>query len=214
MYAAVLSAIALPSSGRSVCDSPDTIQGGSVQDVVVLGNHTQRNLQMKSSQNIVSVSDEFLNANLGGSLMQSLKSIPGVKAMSIGSGESKPSIRGLGFNRMAVTENGIKHEGQQWGEDHGLEINQFDVDRVEIVKGPSALLYGSDAIGGVINLFSDRVPDRPFGGKAHLFARSNNASLGAAVQLGGAMRNGFYWKATLTGSDYADYRVPTDSIQY
>ena len=77
------------------------------------------------------------------------------------SGESKPSIRGLGFNRMAVTENGIKHEGQQWGEDHGLEINQFDVDRVEIVKGPSALLYGSDAIGGVINLFSDRVPDRP-----------------------------------------------------
>ena len=72
MYAAVLSAIALPSSGRSVCDSPDTIQGGSVQDVVVLGNHTQRNLQMKSSQNIVSVSDEFLNANLGGSLMQSL----------------------------------------------------------------------------------------------------------------------------------------------
>lgn len=214
MYAAVLSAIALPSSGRSVCDSPDTIQGGSVQDVVVLGNHTQRNLQMKSSQNIVSVSDEFLNANLGGSLMQSLKSIPGVKAMSIGSGESKPSIRGLGFNRMAVTENGIKHEGQQWGEDHGLEINQFDVDRVEIVKGPSALLYGSDAIGGVINLFSDRVPDRPFGGKAHLFARSNNASLGAAVQLGGVMRNGFYWKATLTGSDYADYRVPTDSIQY
>lgn len=214
MYAAVLFVAALPSYGRTDNDSSDTIRGGSVQDVVVLGNHARRSLQMKSSQNVVSVSDDYLHANLGGSLMQSLRTIPGVKAMSIGSGESKPSIRGLGFNRMAVTENGIKHEGQQWGEDHGLEINQFDIDRVEIVKGPSALLYGSDAIGGVINLYSDRVPDRILEGKARLFAHSNNASLGAAVQLGGAMKNGLYWKATLSGSDYADYRVPADSIQY
>lgn len=79
--------------------------------------------------------------------MQSLSSIPGVKAINIGSSQSKPAIRGLGFNRMAVTENGIKHEGQQWGEEHGLEIDQFAVDCVEIIKGPAALLYGSDAIG-------------------------------------------------------------------
>ncbi|MDD7317648.1 MAG: TonB-dependent receptor [Prevotella sp.] len=185
-----------------------------MQNVTVLGNTSQRNLIMKSSQNMVRVTEDFINENLGGSLMQSLQTIPGVKAMSIGSGESKPTIRGLGFNRMAVTENGIKHEGQQWGEDHGLEINQFDIDRVEIVKGPSALLCGSDAIGGVINLYSDRVPQRSFEGKARIFARSNNASLGAAVQLGGAPGNGFYWKLSLSGSDYADYKVPTDSIQY
>ncbi len=53
--------------------------------------------------------------NLSGSLPQTLAGIPGVKAMNIGSGQSKPVIRGLGFNRMVVTENGIKHEGQQWG---------------------------------------------------------------------------------------------------
>ncbi len=214
MYAAVLLAVALPSHGQNRNSEADTIKGGSMQDVVVLGNHARRNLMMKSSQNTVRVTDDFINANLGGSLMQSLQTIPGVKAMSIGSSESKPAIRGLGFNRMAVTENGIKHEGQQWGEDHGLEINQFDIDRVEIVKGPSALLCGSDAIGGVINLYSDHVPDRKLEGKARIFARSNNALLGAAAQLGGAMNNGLYWKLSLSGSDYADYRVPTDSIQY
>lgn len=61
-------------------------------------------------------------------------------------------IRGLGFNRIAVSENGIKQEGQQWGADHGLEIDAFNVDEVRILKGPSSLLYGSDAMGGVIEI--------------------------------------------------------------
>ena len=66
--------------------------------------------------------------------MQSLRGIPGVKAMSIGSGQSKPTIRGLGFNRMVVTEDGIKHEGQQWGDDHGLEIDQFAIDTLMLSR--------------------------------------------------------------------------------
>lgn len=61
-------------------------------------------------------------------------------------------IRGLGFNRIAVSENGIKQEGQQWGADHGLEIDAFNVDEVRILKGPSSLFYGSDAMGGVIEI--------------------------------------------------------------
>lgn len=92
--------------------------------------------------------------------MQSLEKIPGVKAMSVGSNESKPTIRGLGFNRVVVAENGIKHEGQQWGDDHGLEIDQYDIDHAEVIKGPASLSYGSDAIGGVINLTSTAVPCR------------------------------------------------------
>lgn len=72
--------------------------------------------------------------------------------MDIGAGFSQPMIRGLGFNRIAVSENGIKQEGQQWGADHGLEIDAFNVDEVRILKGPSSLLYGSDAMGGVIEI--------------------------------------------------------------
>ncbi len=115
--------------------------------VTVYGN-SQKEVLMKSSQNNIQIDRNFLQVNFAGSLMQSLQGIPGVKAMNIGSGQSKPTIRGMGFNRMVVTEDGIKHEGQQWGDDHGLEIDQFSIDRIEIIKGPSALFYGSDAIGG------------------------------------------------------------------
>ena len=61
-------------------------------------------------------------------------------------------IRGMGFNRIAVLENGIKQEGQQWGADHGLELDAFNIGTVNVLKGPSSLLYGSDAMGGVIDV--------------------------------------------------------------
>ena len=183
-----------------------------MQDLTVLGNR-QKDIQMRSSVNTISIGKEFLQNNFSGSLMQSLRGIPGVKAMSIGSGQSKPTIRGLGFNRMVVTEDGIKHEGQQWGDDHGLEIDQFSIDHIDVVKGPAALLYGSDAIGGVINLYSNYIPTKKFQGAVSLFGRSNNASVGLSARLQG-ITGGFYWKANTTLIDYADYRVPTNSIQY
>ena len=184
----------------------------TIQDVEVRGTARQRQ-QMKTSQNSVQVRHEYLEDNFSGSLMQTLEGIPGVKAMTIGSGMSKPTIRGLGFNRMAVAEDGVKHEGQQWGDDHGLEIDQFAVDRVEVVKGPAALLHGSDAIGGVLNLFTNHVPLQPFEGAVQLFGRSNNEQLGVSAKVGG--RHGkFFYRAHATFIDYADYKVPTDSIQY
>ncbi len=181
-----------------------------IQNVEVTGTARQK---MKTSQNAVQVSKDFLDEHFSGSLMQTLEGIPGVKAMSIGSGLSKPTIRGLGFNRMAVTEDGVKHEGQQWGDDHGLEIDQFAVDRAEVVKGPAALLYGSDAIGGVLNLFTNHVPMSKFEGTVQLMGRSNNESIGASAKIGGKLGKIFY-RAHATFVDYADYKVPTDSIQY
>ena len=192
------------------CAAPDSII--TLQGVTVTGK-SQRDFQMKSSQSAVQVSHDYLEQHFSGSLMQSLEQIPGVKAMSIGSGQSKPAIRGLGFNRLAVTEDGIKHEGQQWGDDHGLEIDQFAIDRAEVIKGPAALLYGSDAIGGVLSLYTNHLPTAPFQGCAEVFARSNNESLGLSAKVGGR-RGCFFYRANVTLIDYADYRVPTDSIQY
>ncbi len=195
------------SFGRMIRD------GVALKEVVVNGNHGSKERQMRSSLNTIAVGRNFIAENFGGSLMQTLARLPGVKAMNVGSGESKPVIRGLGFNRIVVAENGIKHEGQQWGDDHGLEADQFSTDNVEVVKGPSALVYGSDAIGGVLDLRSDAVPEKRFGGSVNVFARSNNESAGTHVGIGG--RNGKFWyKANATLIDYADYKVPADSIQY
>ena len=184
----------------------------TLHDVTVTGQQ-RRDYQMRSSQSAVQVNHEYLQQHFAGSLMQTLEGIPGVKAMAIGSGQSKPTIRGLGFNRLAVSEDGIKHEGQQWGDDHGLEIDQFSIDRAEVIKGPAALLYGSDAIGGVLSLYTNHVPTKPFSGSVLLFGRTNNEQLGVSAKMGGRQGNWFY-RAHATLIDYADYKVPTDSIQY
>lgn len=184
----------------------------SLKEVIVTADERRFSLT-KSSQNTIQVGKNYIEERFSGSLMQSLEQLPGIKAMHISSGQSKPSIRGLGFNRLVVAENGIKHEGQQWGEDHGLEIDQFAVEQVDIVKGPAAIRYGSDAIGGVINLKNNRIPINRTEGGINLFARSNNMSIGTSVNLQGRSKR-FYYKTHLTAIDYADYKVPTDSIQY
>ncbi len=184
-----------------------------VLDSITVSGNSKRNYQLRSTMSGLQISHQFLETNFAGSLMQTLESVPGVKAMNIGSGQSKPTIRGLGFNRMAVVEDGIKHEGQQWGDDHGLEIDQFAIDRVEVIKGPAALLYGSDAIGGVLSLYSNHVPRERFQGSVQVFGRTNNEQLGISAKLGGRFGN-FFYRANATLIDYADFQVPTDSIQY
>ena len=153
----------------------------TLQEVVVADNYSlHRNRE--ESLLVEVVNDVFIKENLGGSLMQSLERLPGIGSLEIGSGQSKPVIRGLAFNRVVVVENGIKHEGQQWGADHGLEVDQFAYDRIEVIKGPSALLYGSDAMGGVISLDLVEIPQRySQGGSIDLLAKSNNNLAGASA---------------------------------
>lgn len=184
----------------------------TLNEIVIKGNKGEA-ANINSPLNITHIDNTYIQENFSGSLMQTLEKIPGVKAMSIGSGQSKPAIRGLGFNRMLIAENGIKHEGQQWGEDHGLEIDQFAIDDIEIIKGPGSLLYGSDAIGGVINLKSSTPLKNSFDGKINIFGRSNNESIGISASLQGR-KDKFFYKAHATLIDYADYKVPVDSIEY
>ncbi len=166
----------------------------------------------ENSLNVESVGDDFLKQNLGGSLMKSLERLPGVSTIDIGSGQSKPVIRGLSFNRVVVIDNNVKHESQQWGADHGLEVDQYAVDKVEVVKGPASLKYGSDAIGGVIDMQARNIPEkRTFGGSIDLTSKSNNNFGGASMSLYGRI-NWLYADLRLTLADYGDYKVPTDSV--
>ena len=90
------------------------------------------------------------------SLSDKLTAIPGVDNLSTGTGIGKPVIRGLSGNRIAVFSQGVRIENQQWGDEHGLGLDENGYEQVEIIKGPASLLYGSDALGGVIYFADER----------------------------------------------------------
>lgn len=179
---------------------------------VVINDNFAEERKKEEPLNIEIVNDQYLKRNLGGSLMKSLERLPGVTSIDIGSGQAKPVIRGLGFNRVLVVENDIKHEGQQWGADHGLEIDQYAAERIEVIKGPASIMYGSDAIGGVIDMKTRRIPlENTIGGSIDLSYKSNNNFGGGSVSLYGR-KNRFFADFRITLLDYGDYKVPADSI--
>ena len=191
----------------------DSIKSLLLPDVVVTESYQQR--QAKKSALAVDVVDQdFLRKHFTGNFMQAMENIPGVQAMDIGSGFSKPMIRGMGFNRIAVLENGIKQEGQQWGADHGLELDAYNIGTVNVLKGPSSLLYGSDAMGGVIDITSPPVPsvDMLFG-DVTLLGKSVNGTLGGSFMLG-IKKSFWYAQVRYSEQHFGDYRIPTDTIVY
>lgn len=191
----------------------DSIRSVSLSEVVVTESYRQR--QMKKTALTVDVaSKDFLRKNFTGSLMQAMANIPGVQAMDIGAGVSKPMIRGMGFNRIAVLENGVKQEGQQWGADHGLELDAFNVDAVNVLKGPASLLYGSDAMGGVIDITPAAAPaENQLFGDATLLGKSVNGTIGGSLLLG-IKKNEWFAKVRYSEQHYGDYRVPADTVIY
>lgn len=181
---------------------------------VVVEESILKSGQKEQSQTVHAVDGDFMLRNGNFSFARMLESIPGVTSISTGTGISKPVIRGLGFNRVVVAENGIKQEGQQWGGDHGLEIDQFAVERVEVIKGPSSLLYGSDGLGGVINIRPGPFPKlNTVEASALLTARSVNDLLGSSAMVS-VNRNNRFVRVRFSMQDYGDYRVPADSFTY
>jgi len=101
---------------------------------------------------IVAINKQFLQQNLSTNIIDAIAKVPGVSEVTTGPNVSKPFIRGLGFNRILTLYDGVRQEGQQWGDEHGIEVDENTVNRVEVVKGPASLIYGSDAVAGVVNL--------------------------------------------------------------
>ncbi len=156
----------------------------------------------------------FLLKNQGNTFINTLEKLPGISSINTGVGISKPVIRGMSFNRVIVNEYGIKQEGQQWGVDHGLEIDQYNVDQVEIIKGPVSLLYGSDGIGGVINILKPRIKaGNYFNPEVLLNYRSGNDTYGGSLLLETA-HNSMFARGRVTWQEYGDYRVPATEFDY
>ncbi len=169
---------------------------------------------VKQLENKQQISSNVIQQNYSGSLIQSLENVAGINAMTIGSGASKPIIRGFGFNRVVVAQNGNKHEGQQWGADHQLEIDAFSVEQVELIKGAASIEYGNEAIGGVLNVKNDVIPDEnSFSGKVTLFGKSVNNAVGTAFDIR-KRDSKFFYKIKGFFTDFGDYNIPTDTIIY
>ncbi len=133
--------------------------------------------------------------NASTNIIDAIAREPGVSEITTGAGISKPVIRGLGYNRVVVVNNGVRQEGQQWGDEHGIEIDEYDVDHVEILKGPASLAYGSDAMAGVINMIS--APTLPNGSiKGNIISnyQTNNGLIGYSANIAGN-KSGFVWDA-------------------
>lgn len=139
------------------------------------------------------------------------KLVPGVSAISSGPAISKPIIRGLGYNRVVTLHDGVRQEGQQWGDEHGLEIDEYSIQKIEVLKGPASLFYGSDAMAGVVHLITN-VPVEQGTIKGNLFGTyiDNNSLYGGSGNLAGHLRNGFNWNLYGTSKSAADYQNKYD----
>lgn len=115
-----------------------------------------RNLpENNSALSITHLNSEEINRSGAYSLSNALCHLPGVSELSTGSGISKPSIRGLYGNRVLTLFSGLRFDNQQWQDEHGLGLPVSGIDRVEVIKGPLSVLYGTEAMGGVINIIQN-----------------------------------------------------------
>ena len=131
---------------------------------------------------------------------------PGVSQITTGGAISKPVIRGLGYNRVVVVNDGIRQEGQQWGDEHGIEVDGASVHSVEILKGPASLMYGSDAMAGVL-IFNPAPVAAPGTVRGNISAeyQSNNGLATYSLNAGGNHK-GFVWDARFSDKYAHAYR--------
>jgi iron complex outermembrane recepter protein len=166
-----------------------------LDEVVVIGDHYKTG-RVEQALTVRSVGEDYFRRQNAGTLINSLEKVPGISAINTGVGIAKPVIRGMSFNRVIVMDKGVKQEGQQWGADHGLEIDQYDPERVEVVKGPASLLYGSDGIAGVIRILPISIPAQDhLRGSLFTTYKSNNRLFGTSAMLEGKQGMGFSGRA-------------------
>jgi iron complex outermembrane receptor protein len=124
--------------------------------------------------------------------METITRVPGVNMISKGSGVSKPVIRGLSMNDVLVLNNGVRFENYQYSSHHPLGIDEFGIEDVEIIKGPASLLFGADAIGGVLNFIKEKpAPVGSIAGDFNMHLYSNSLGMTTNFGVKGASRKFF-----------------------
>jgi len=187
----------------------------SLNDVVITGVNRATELR-KSPVPIAVLSQKIMNQSVSTNLIDAIvKGIPGVSAVTTGPNVSKPFIRGLGYNRVLTLYDGLRQEGQQWGDEHGIEVDEYGIARAEVVKGPASLTYGSDALAGVINMipYNPNFDDGKLKGDFTLNYQSNNGMAGSSLGLA-YIKNDWKYTFRATGKAAHNYYNKVDGYVY
>ena len=180
-----------------------------INEVVITG--TSRSSEIKRSPIPIMVMDrKNIDQIVTTNIIDAIAKEPGVNAVTTGPNVSKPFIHGMGYNRVLTLVDGIRQEGQQWGDEHGIEVDDNLISKIEVVKGPASLVYGSDALAGVVNLI-------PFGsastgitsGSINTEYQSNNGLISASGAVDGN-HNDFVWGGRLSHKMATNYQNKID----
>ncbi len=181
--------------------------------IVVTGSSRATSI-IRNPVPIVAVNKKFLEQNLNTNIIDAIATVPGVSEVTTGPNVSKPFIRGLGFNRILTLYDGVRLEGQQWGDEHGIEVDENTVDRVEVVKGPASLIYGSDALAGVVNLIPANAPAQgKIVGNILNEYQTNNRLIENSATIAGHT-NDLTWGGTFTHKMATNYKDKYDGRVY
>src|ERR1051326_461264 len=180
-----------------------------IPEFVVTGTSKATELKKNPVPTIL-INPQFITQNATTNAIDILNKIPGVSTLTTGPNVSKPYIHGLGYNRVLTLFDGVRQEGQQWGDEHGIEVDQYLIDHIEVVKGPASLMYGSDALAGVVNLLpAAPVPDGTIKGSFLSNYQTNNKQVAASLALDGNT-NGFVWGFRGSHKQASDYQNKYD----
>ena len=175
-----------------------------LHDVVVKA----KRVELATTQANATLSGVDLDKKRGETLGEMLKSLSGVTTLNTGATLSKPVVQGLHSDRVLIVNNGVRQEGQQWGQDHAPEIDPFIADKLTVLKGASAIKYGVGAIGGVILVEPRALRDTlGIGGEATIQHFTNGRSGIASGFLEGK-NDRFSWRIQGTGKKSGDLKTP------
>lgn len=182
-------------------------------EIVVTGSSRATSIR-RNPIPIVSINKQFLQQNLTTNIIDAIARVPGISEVTTGPNVSKPFIRGLGFNRILTLYDGVRLEGQQWGDEHGIEVDQNAVEKVEVVKGPASLIYGSDAVAGVVNLIPANPPAQgKIIGNILTEYQTNNRLIENSASIAGHTHD-YTWGGTLTHKMATNYKDKYDGRVY
>jgi iron complex outermembrane recepter protein len=200
-------------SEKAVLDFVLNLQYTEQSAVVVTGQSKATQIK-RSPIPIVTMSHADIVGNLSTNIIDAISKIPGVTQLTTGPNVSKPFIRGLGFNRILTLYDGVRQEGQQWGDEHGIEVDQYGVDHAEVIKGPASLTYGSDALAGVVNLIpTPPAPEGKIQGDVQAEFQTNNGLFGGSAMMQGT-KNGLEWMGRLSHKEASNYSDRADGRVY
>lgn len=164
--------------------------------------------QHQNAIKIESLGSTLIMQSNASSLSEALSSVPGADMISAGGAATKPVIRGLSMTNILFVNNGVKLENFQFSDHHPYVSDEFGIDKIEVIKGPASILFGSDAVGGVINLIRETPVEKGISGDFNLKFHSN--SQGVISNLGiNASSEKFFGGIRIGMKSHADYIEPS-----